>query len=421
MRRALFVAGLAALLALQVSSLANAKGSAAANGIRLPSGYRASIVASGIPYASNLAFDDRGGLWVSSAAADLASEGWVWYVEEPGATPKRVIGPLNAALGLIWLDQRLYVSNVVPVSGQTYAGRVTSHWGFTGSRFRHSEVVVDKIPVGLHRVDSLAVGPDDRLYLGVGSQTDRDPPTQRLSAAVISFRPDGGDVQVEATGLRNPYGLAFLPDTSQLLVSDEGIDFSGDRPPEELNAFDVSESAPHFGFPDCWGQGGAACEGKVEPLARLAPHSAVGGVAVSPGFGGLGANAFVAEYGSSPGYGTDPTGAQIVRVPLPGGQVPKRATAKTFASGFHHPDPLGLTIGPDQSLYATLWDSGEVIRIRPVTGAASGSAPMAVLSIWMLKQATQSLGPAPAFLIAKLLAVAATRLDLEKRRSAWLP
>jgi glucose/arabinose dehydrogenase len=235
-------------------------------------------------------------------------------------------------------------------------------------------VILDGIPVGEHRVDSLVVGPGGRLYLGVGSETDRDAPTSRLSAAVISFRPDGSGVRVEASGLRNPFGLARIPGTSVLLVTDEGIDFTGDRPPDELNALNASGPARDFGFPRCYDQGGAACAGTVAPLARLAPHAAAGGVAVSPGFGRFGSSAYVAEYGSSPGFGTHPTGADIVRVPLPAGRVRARATARPFATGFHHPDPLGLAFGPDAALYPTLWSSGSVVRIAPAAASVGGAS-----------------------------------------------
>ncbi len=129
---------------------------------------------------------------MSSAANDLASEGWVWYVKEPGATPERIVGPLNSALGLAWLHQRLYVSSVVPVSGDTYAGRVTAYWGFTGSRFEHSQVVVDGIPVGQHRVDSSRWARTTVFISGSGARWIALAPTAPLSAAVISFRATGG-------------------------------------------------------------------------------------------------------------------------------------------------------------------------------------------------------------------------------------
>src|SRR5436305_447263 len=187
--------------------------------IQIPPGYRAATVASGIPNPSNIAFDRRGGIWVTSAAANYDSTSSVWYLRRPRARPRRVIGPLHSALGLTWLRGRLYVSSVAAPGGGAYAGRVTAYSRFNGHRFKRHHVVLDRIPFGEHRVDSIAHGPGGRLFLGVGSERDRARGHSRLSGSVISFRPDGGGVRVVAAGFRNPYGLGFLPGTPQLFVS----------------------------------------------------------------------------------------------------------------------------------------------------------------------------------------------------------
>ncbi len=154
-------------------------------------------------------------------------------------------------------------------------GRVTAFWGFDGRRFRRSRVIVDDLLTGLHRVNSIVPGPRGRFYLGVGSRFDNQCAAARLSGTVVSFRSDGKRLRAEATGLRNPYGLAFLPGTSTLLISDHGRDDLGlKRPDEEVNLVDVAGPAPDFGFPDCFGQGGPACSGTRPPLAKLAPHAA---------------------------------------------------------------------------------------------------------------------------------------------------
>src|SRR3954447_20814126 len=141
-------------LALALAALSGLPGGAGAGApdahsrIQIPPGYRAATVASGIPDATNIAFDRRGGIWVSSAAYDYDSKGWVWYVRRPHAHPRRVIGPLHAALGLSWLHGRLYVSSVSAPGGGAYAGRVTAYSRFNGHRFRRHHVVLDGIPVG---------------------------------------------------------------------------------------------------------------------------------------------------------------------------------------------------------------------------------------------------------------------------------
>jgi glucose/arabinose dehydrogenase len=334
---------------------------APAMALRAPKGVRVATVASGLGQPTNVAFDGRGGIWVSSAGHTTTRADGVWYVRRRGARPRHVVSGIFSALGLAWHRGELYVSHVVPYATSAHIGRVTAFGGFDGRRFRRRRVVVDGLPTGLHRVDSLAPGPGGRLYLGVGSQTDAAPPRRRFSAAVVSFGPRGRGLRLEARGLRNPFGLAFIPGTSTLLVSDNGRDDLGlHRPPEELNAVRVHRPVRWYGFPGCWGQGGPACRGAAAPVARLAPHSAVGGVAVAR-FGKLGPSAFVAEFGSS--FAAKPTGGKVVRIPLPGLRAPRRARPRRFLTGLGLQNPLGLGVGPDGALYVTLWRSGRLLRV----------------------------------------------------------
>lgn len=332
--------------------------------IDVPAGFKVERFARGIANPSNLAFDARGRLWVTSAGHLTARADGVWMVPRRGARPRHVVRRLFSALGLLWHGGELYVSHVVPyatVSASGHSGQVVAFSGFDGRRFTRRRVVVDGLPTGRHRVDSLAAGPDGRLYLGVGSEYDARRSAHRLSATVVSFRPDGGDLRVEATGLRNPYGLAFIPGTAQLLVSEHGRDDLGlRRPPEELNLVPTGGGAPWFGFPECWGQGGRPCRGARAPLVELSAHSAPGAVVVANRFGRYGRSAFVARYGSS--FSDQPSGGDVVRVSLP---RRGRARLRTFATGFGLQDPLGLALGPRGGLYVSRWSHGTVIRVVP--------------------------------------------------------
>jgi glucose/arabinose dehydrogenase len=332
--------------------------------IRLPAGVELERFARGIPHPSNLAFDRRGRLWATSAGHLVARADGVWMVPRRGARPRHVVRRLFSALGLLWFRGELYVSHVVPyatVSASGHTGRVVAFSGFDGRRFARRRVVVDGLPTGRHRVDSLAAGPDGRIYLGVGSEFDARRSANRLSGTVVSFRPSGEDLRVEARGLRNPYGLAFIPGTARLLVSEHGRDDLGDdRPPEELNLIRTRGRARWFGFPRCWGQGGRACRGSVAPLARLRPHSAPGAVVVARRFGRFGRNAFVARYGSS--FRGNPSGGDVVRVTLP---RRGRSKVRRFATGFGLQDPLGLALGRRGALYVGLWRSGRIVRLVP--------------------------------------------------------
>jgi glucose/arabinose dehydrogenase len=346
-----------AVLALLFPAAAEAR-------IDVPPGVKVERFARGIPHPSNLAFDPSGRLWVTSADHLAARADGVWMVPRRGARPRHVVRRLFSALGVLWHDGELYVSHVVPyatVSASGHTGRVVAFSGFDGRRFARSRVVVDGLPTGRHRVDSLALGPDGRIYLGVGSEFDARRSSKSLSGTVVSFRPDGGDLRVEARGLRNPYGLAFIPGSAQLLVSEHGRDDLGlHRPPEEVNLVRTAGRSRWYGFPECWGQGGRPCRGAVRPLVRLAPHSAPGAVVVARRFGRFGRSAFVSRYGSS--FSDFPSGGDVVRVTLP---RRGRSRVRRFATGFGRQDPLGLALGRGGGLYVSRWSRGSIVRFVP--------------------------------------------------------
>ena len=354
----------------------------------MPAGVELQRYAKGIPNPSNLAFDGRGRLWATSAGVEAAAADGVWLVPRRGARPRQVVSGLFSALGLTWHRRELYVSHIVPHAtfAPRHTGRVVAYSGFDGRRFARSRIVVDGLPVARHRVDSIVAGPAGRLYLGIGSESDHDPSSSELAGTVVSFRPNGGGLRVEARGLRNPYGLAVGVGgdgvRGRLLVSEHGRDDLGLRsPPDELNLVDPSGRARWYGFPGCWGQGGAPCRGAAAPLARLAPHSAPGAVVVARRFGRWGPSAFVTRFGST--FREHPTGGDVVRVSLAGLGRRPTAPVQRFATGFGHQEPLGAALGPGGALYVSLWRSGRVVRLvpppRPPRAATSSAAQPAAL------------------------------------------
>jgi glucose/arabinose dehydrogenase len=339
---------------------------AAPAAVRVPPGVKLQRYAQGIPNPSNLAFDGHGRLWATSSGVQAAAADGVWMVPRRGARPRQVVSGLFSALGLTWHRRELYVSHIVPHAtfAPRHTGRVVAYSGFDGRRFARSRVVVDGLPVGRHRVDSIVAGPGGRLYLGIGSESDHEPSSAALAGTVVSFRPGGGGLRVEARGLRNPYGLAVAQGGRRLLVSEHGRDDLGlHSPPDELNLVNLRGRARSYGFPGCWGQGGAPCRGTVGALARLAPHSALGAVVATRRFGRWGPSAFVTRFGST--FRENPTGGDVVRVPL--ARLGRRRTAPVhrFATGFGHQEPLGAALGPGGALYVSLWQSGRIVRLVP--------------------------------------------------------
>ncbi len=70
------------------------------------------------------------------------------------------------------------------------------------------------------------------------------------TAGIMRCNPDGSDLELVAWGLRNAYGLGFLPD-GRLLATDQGADDRGSRPvgnvPDML--FEIHQGA-WYGWPD---------------------------------------------------------------------------------------------------------------------------------------------------------------------------
>jgi glucose/arabinose dehydrogenase len=103
----------------------------------------------------------------------------------------------------------------------------------------------------------LSAYPDARAVTGAFSSFGtRTEPGQRIpaqlpcTAAVLRCNPDGRDLELFAWGIRNAYGLGFLPD-GRLLATDQGADDRGSRPvgnvPDLL--FEVRQGA-WYGWPD---------------------------------------------------------------------------------------------------------------------------------------------------------------------------
>jgi glucose/arabinose dehydrogenase len=307
----------------------------------LPAGARAAsphVVAKGIPFATNVVFDPAGGMWVTSGAGGANGSDGVWYVRR-GGKPRHVVRGPRTALGLRWAGGTLYVSHITTPTN----GRVTAFTGFDGKRFSKHSVALDGLRVGRHTMDSIVQGPDGRLYVGVGSTFDN----RGRPGRVVSWEPGKHTPRLEATGLRNPFGLAFHG--AELLVTDNGRDDLGERrPPEELDAFDPLGPVADFGFPHCYDQGGPHCVGKREPLAKLPAHASTDGLAVK------GDVAYVAQNGST--IRRHPVGNDVQRIDL----LTRRRT-RLWKSPVAH-DPLGAEIGPDGDLYVTLFLSGKVVR-----------------------------------------------------------
>ncbi|HEY2813214.1 MAG TPA: hypothetical protein VGJ03_07120 [Acidimicrobiales bacterium] len=311
------------------------------NGLRGPNGLHAMIYASGLAHATAMAFDGQGRLWVATADYSDAGQDALYMIDGAGAAPVAVVTGLHTPLGLVWMGDSLFVSS---------KERVDAYSGLNGSAFTSTRNVLT-LPAGVGEVNGLVIAPDGRMQLGISAPCDHCTPMSDMSGAVVSFLPDGTDLRVDAQRIRAPIGLAYFPNTDDLFVTMNQRDDLGDQTPGDWLA--IVAPGQSWGFPDCYGQGGAACTGAPSPIATLDPHAAVGDVVIVTGQLGAatGTAALVAEWQTG----------KVQRVALTAQGSSFTATVSPFLTGIAN--PFGLAVGPDQALYAGDWKSGTIYRV----------------------------------------------------------
>jgi glucose/arabinose dehydrogenase len=311
------------------------------DGLRGPSGLTASTYAQGPKTLAGAAFDPQGRLWLTAAGLSTHTHDGVYVVAKPGAKAVEVVAGMNDPLGLAWYRGKLYVASV---------GRVDAFAGFDGRGFASRRRILDG-PVAGGENNFLAMAPDGRFEMGVTASCDHCSPASPLSGSIVSFRPDGSDLRLFARRIRAPVGLAYFPGTSDLLVSMNQRDDLGARTPGDWLA--LVREGQNWGFPACYGQGGAVCSGVPRPIAVLDKHAAAGGVTIVAGQLGatVGTAALVTEWASS----------KVLSVSLTRNASGYSGTVRPLLTGIAN--PLAITLAADRSLLVGDWTSGRIYRV----------------------------------------------------------
>lgn len=341
-------------------------GGAEAGEITVPAGFRLEVFAENVGGARALALDPDGVLLVS-----IPSKGRVVALPDRkgrAAAPVTILQDLDLPHGLAFRRGDLYVAET---------GRVV-RYRYHALRTAEPAVVVPGLPHGAHHwTRSIIFGPDDRLYVAIGSSCDvcqeRDP----RRAAIVRYNADGSGEELFATGLRNPVGLAVHPTTKILWTTVNERDWPGGGAPADY-VTEVRRGAA-YGWPHCFAErrtflrdptyGRAACQALTLPTLELAPHSAplglvfYGGTQFPSDYVG---NLFVALHGSRAGL--RPAGYRIARVQLRDGRA---VSVEDFSSGWRHGDrvlgrPVDLVVGRDGSLYVSDDHADRIYRVRYV-------------------------------------------------------
>jgi glucose/arabinose dehydrogenase len=225
-----------------------------------------------------------------------------------------------------------------------------------------------------HQTRSLAVGPDDKLYVSIGSFCDACTETDPMRGAIWRYNLDGSGGELYATGVRNAVGMTFEPGTNRLWVTENGSNELGDDiPPDEINI--TQQVGADYGWPYCYGDRVVQlplgtperCANTVPAALNLPAHVAPLGLAFYSGAqfpAEYRGDLFVALHGSA--VLDDPIGYKLVRVPIRDGQPQEPVE---FVRGWLRGRsawgrPVMPMVGSDGSLYLTDDKTGVIYRIR---------------------------------------------------------
>lgn len=361
--------------------------------IQLPAGFSLSVFAKINPAGANyfrgprfMAFGPDGYLYLSTGMDNQVL--MLPDNDKDGRADKVVVvsDQLNAPQGLVFLDDQLLVANqdsVVKLQRDSNGG-----WPAVSIT-----PLIKDLSIGGHTLKTLKLGPDDHLYLNVGSSCNVCAETDPTRATIERYTKEGkaagalvtlGRHKPSATwarGLRNAQGFAWHPDTGEMYATNNGSDMRAsvkngpvddNVPPEHLNKV---EAHGHYGWPYCWGNqvpdplfhsDADFCKTTQAPVMMFDAHSTPIGISF------LDKTNFPAEYRSDAIVAlhgswnrTQPSGYKLVRVKF---KDNKPTEVVDFATGWLKDKsawgrPVDVITGPDGALYVSDDRAGLIYRI----------------------------------------------------------
>lgn len=348
--------------------------------VEVPSGFRLELLTEALQSPRMLTFAPDGDLFIGSNA------GRVYRLRPPYRKAEVFANPGGYPHGVAFRTGEVLIAYTEGLYSAPYEpGR--------GPLRRGEQRLLAALPAGGggHRSRTARVGPDGRIYLSLGISGNcsneylgEDYPFQDRRGGVLVLDEDGPKPvwRPFASGLRNPIGFDWHPDTGVLYASNNGPDHWGfELPPEYFSRLVPSSfhGMPWFQFDgeklrrdDCIRAQPPRPADRVErPVATFPARSAPMAVAflprgaLSPDLEG---DAIVALRGS---WATRPHGRasgdpatrrepKLVRVRFEDGEA---RAVEDLITGFQRADgsrwarPVGIAIGPDGALYFTS-DSG---------------------------------------------------------------
>jgi glucose/arabinose dehydrogenase len=261
--------------------------------IKLPPGFKIELWASGVTDARQMAWGDKGTLFVGSL---FGGGGKVYAITDEGGTKKvRVFikEGLRMPSGIAFHDGALYVADIDKIYKYDNAESNLD-------QAPTAKVVYDDMPPYVpHGWKYLAFDKNGWLYVAFGPPCNIClPPTS--TAQVRHINPANGTAEIVALGIRNSVGGDVDPRTGDYWFSENARDWLGeDIPSDKLNH--IAHMGEDFGFPYCH-EGdipdpkfamGHKCSEFVPPALKLGAHMAPLGMKFYTG------NQFPADYKNS--------------------------------------------------------------------------------------------------------------------------
>ena len=289
---------------------------------------------------------------------------------------------LDSPFGVAWIDDTLYVAATDAILAYPYELGQTE--------ISAAPTVLTPLPGGPinhHWTKDLALSPDgEKLYASVGSNSnivENGIEAEKGRAAIWEVDRETGASRVYASGLRNPNGLTFEPETGALwTVVNERDELGPNLVPDYMTS--VRDGA-FYGWP--WSYYGDHVDPRVRPLRpdmveaaippdyALSSHVAALGLAFSmdsalpaPFANG----AFIGEHGS---WNRDHfNGYRVVFVPFEAGRP--AGMTQDVVTGFLDGDqtrgrPVGLTIDGTGALLVADDAGNTVWRVAAADGAVT--------------------------------------------------
>ena len=312
---------------------------------QVPPSFKVSVLARGFKEPRWLAVAPNGDLFVADSAA-----GTVVVLHSPvstgGASRDIFVDHLNLPFGIAFHEDYVYIANTNQVLRIRFDPA-------TSKRVGSVEPILDLPGLGYnqHWTRSLAFSPDGKqLYVSVGSKSNVSIESDPRRASILVADPDGKNMHVYASGLRNAVGIAFNSESGKLWATVNERDNIGEDIPADF--FTHVVDGGFYGWPYTY-LSPANVDNRVSPRPDLAAKTITPdvllGAHVAPLQFAFYENsqfpsmyrhgAFIAEHGSW--NRRVRSGYQVVFVPFRNGSPSGDPTP--FLTGFV-PDPNGKEV-----------------------------------------------------------------------------